>query len=75
MKQSKIKSTPKVRMLKIESVLTGISFRIEIKKFWGWSEPKISYAEDATFYNRADAEKWYKYLTGSKNKVTIIKQQ
>jgi len=62
----------KVRMWQIDSVLTGIRYRIEVKKWYGWVQPSISYSEDGQFYNKLEAEKWFKYLSGEKDKKKLI---
>jgi hypothetical protein len=62
----------KVRMWQIDSVLTGISYRIEVKKWYGWVQPSISYSEDGHFFNKQEAEKWFEYLSGKKDKKKLI---
>ena len=62
----------KVRMWQIDSVLTGISYRIEVKKWYGWVQPSISYSEDGHFFNKQEAEKWLEYLSGRKDKKKLI---
>jgi hypothetical protein len=57
----------KVRMWKIDSVLSGTYYRIEVKKWYGWVQPSISYSEDGQFYSLKEAEKWFKYLSGEKD--------
>lgn len=62
----------KVRMWKIDSVLTGVSYRIEVKKWYGWTQPSISYSEDGHFFDKKEADKWFSYLSGNKDKSTLI---
>ena len=62
----------KVRMWQIDSVLTGISYRIEVKKWYGWAQPSISYSENGHFFNKQEAEKWFDYLSGKKDKKKLI---
>lgn len=62
----------KVRMWQIDSVLTGISYRIGVKKWYGWVQPSISYSEDGHFFNKQEAEKWFEYLSGKKDKKKLI---
>lgn len=62
----------KVRMWQIESVLTGTSYRIEVKKWYGWVQPSISYAEDGHFFSKQEADKWFEYLSGKKDKKKLI---
>ena len=65
--QTDVMRSAKVRMWKIDSVLTGTYYRIEVKKWYGWVQPSISYSEDGQFYNLKEAEKWFKYLSGEKD--------
>jgi len=62
----------KVRMWQIDSVLTGIRYKIEVKKWYGWVQPSISYSLDGQFYNKLEADKWFKYLSGKKDKKKLI---
>ena len=62
----------KVRMWRIDSVLTGVSYRIEVKKWYGWVQPSISYSEDGHFFDKKEAYKWFDYLSGNKDKSTLI---
>ena len=62
----------KVRMWEIDSVLTGTRYKIEVKKWYGWVQPLISYSEDGQFYNKLEADKWFKYLSGKKDKKKLI---
>jgi len=62
----------KVRMWQIDSVLTGVSYRIEVKKWYGWVQPSISYSENGHFFNKQEAEKWFEYLSGKKDKKKLI---
>jgi hypothetical protein len=62
----------KVRMWQIHSVLTGTSYKIEIKKWYGWVQPSISYSEDGHFFNKKEADKWFEYLSGKKDKKKLI---
>jgi hypothetical protein len=65
--QTDVMRSAKVRMWKIDSVLTGTHYRIEVKKWYGWVQPSISYSEDGQFYSLKEAEKWFKYLSGEKD--------
>ena len=62
----------KVRMWQIDSVLTRTRYRIEVKKWYGWVQPSISYSEDGQFYDKKEADKWFDYLSGNKDKKKLI---
>jgi hypothetical protein len=62
----------KVRMWQIDSVLTGIRYKIEVKKWYWWTQPSISYSEDGQFYCKKEAEKWFDYLSCKKDKKELI---
>jgi len=62
----------KVRMWQIESVLTGTSYLIEVKKWYGWTQPSISYSENGHFFNKKEVYKWFEYLSGNKDKKKLI---
>jgi hypothetical protein len=61
-----------VRMWQIDSVLTGTRYKIEVKKWYGWVGPSISYSEDGQFYDKKEADKWFDYLSGNKDKKKLI---
>ena len=61
-----------LKLWRIDSVLTGISYRIEVKKWYGWTQPSISYSEDGHFFDKKEADKWFDYLSGNKDKSTLI---
>jgi len=65
---------PKVRMWEINSVLTGTRYLIEVKKWYGWTRPAISYSEDSQFYDKKQVDKWFAYLSGQKDEKKIIAQ-
>jgi len=67
-----IMENSKVRMWKIDSVLRGIYYKIETKKWYGWTEPSISYSNNGCFYDKKEADKWFDYLSGIKDKKTLI---
>ncbi len=62
----------KVRMWQINSVLTGTRYKIEVKKWYGWVQPSISYSEDGQFYSKVEADKWFDYLSGNKDRKKLI---
>jgi hypothetical protein len=70
--EAAVMHSAKVRMWRIDSVLTGISYRIEVKKWYGWTQPSISYSEDGHFFDKKEADKWFDYLSGNKDKSTLI---
>jgi len=65
--QKDVMRSAKVRMWKTDSVLTGTYYIIEVKKWYGWVQPSISYSESGQFYSLKEAEKWFKYLSGEKD--------
>lgn len=67
-----VRHSAKVRMWEIDSVLTGIRYMIEVKKWYGWVQPSISYSEDGQFYDKKEADKWFDYLSGNKDKKKLI---
>ena len=62
----------KVRMWQINSVLTGTRYKIEVKKWYGCVQPSISYSDDGQFYSKVEADKWFDYLSGNKDKKKLI---
>ena len=44
-----VRHSASVRMWQIDSVLTGTRYKIEVKKWYGWVQPSISYSEDGQF--------------------------
>jgi hypothetical protein len=67
LRENAVMRSAKVRMWKIDSVLTGTRYKIEVKKWYGWVQPSITDCEDAQFYDLKLAEKWFKYLSGEKD--------
>lgn len=63
----------KVRMWQIDSVLTGISYIIEVKKWYGWVQPSISYSGNGHFFSKQKADKWFEYLSSKKRNKKLIK--
>ena len=57
------------RLLEINHPLMATYWIIEKKGLLGWYQPCLTYAENATFYKKEDAEKEYDFLIGK----TIIK--
>lgn len=67
-----ISNNAKVRMWKVKSIIRGTTYIIEVKKWYGWRQPSITYSENGVFYNKKDAEKWFRYLSGEKDKKKLI---
>lgn len=63
----------KVKMIETASILRGTSYTIKVKKWFGWTEPDINGNGGATFFDKANADKWFLYLSGQKDTHKIIK--
>jgi hypothetical protein len=64
----------KYKLVEINHPLNAPCWRILKKTFFGWVEPSLTYAENATFYDKDEAEKNYDYLTGKTSiKETVLK--
>ena len=70
-----LKRNAKVRMWQEDSVLTGTSYVIEIKKWFGWIRPSISYSEDSRFYSKEEADRWFDHLSSTTVKRSLVKTQ
>lgn len=65
---SKQNRSPKVRMWQIDCLLTGTTYRIEVKKWYGWviySNRHNLVSKD--FFTKEEADKHFEYLSKNGN--------
>jgi hypothetical protein len=62
MKSNIISKEKSVRLWECNSPIFGVFFILEKKTWFGiWVQPSITYAEDATFFSKEEAMKWFEH--------------